>query len=221
MVNGPQNHFRSAYAGAIDRAEVDAGLRAYMLRVYNYMATGLAISGLIAWVIANVPAVTQVFYTPIGYTMSGNVAYSPTALGMIGMFAPLGVLLIASFAGRNWSAGTTQAMYWLFVALQGVSLSILLFAYTGESVVRVFFITAAAFGGLSLYGYTTKRDLTGVGHFMFMGLIGIVIASLVNIFIGSTALQFAISVIGVLVFVAFGEDAAGHLKRALASARGA
>ncbi|MCA8906524.1 MAG: Bax inhibitor-1/YccA family protein [Rhodospirillaceae bacterium] len=200
MVNGPQNHFRSAYAGAIDRAEVDAGLRAYMLRVYNYMATGLAISGLIAWVIANVPAVTQVFYTPIGYTMSGNVAYSPTALGMIGMFAPLGVLLIASFAGRNWSAGTTQAMYWLFVALQGVSLSILLFAYTGESVVRVFFITAAAFGGLSLYGYTTKRNLSAMGSFLIMGLIGLLVAAVVNMFLASSMLSFVISAAGVLIF---------------------
>ena len=200
MVQGPRNPYQSAYAGALDRAEVDAGLRAYMLRVYNYMGTGLAVSGLVAWLVANVPAVTQIFYVQVGVTLSGAPVYSPTMLGLIGMFAPLAILLFGVFAGRNWGAGTVQAMYWAFVGLQGIGLAILLMVYTGESVVRVFFITAAAFGGLSLYGYTTKKNLSGLGTFLIMGVIGLLIAMVVNIFLDSSTLQFIIASVGVLVF---------------------
>ena len=194
MINGSRDQFRSAYSGVIDRAEVDEGLRSYMLRIYNYMGTGLAVSGLVAWLIA---------HTSIGdmfFVMEGGQRLGFNLLGMIGMFAPLGLLLVASFAGRNWSARATQAMYWAFVALQGIGLSILLMVYTGESVVRVFFITAAAFGGLSLYGYTTKKNLSAMGSFMIMGLIGLIIASIVNIFLASSMLAFIIAAVGVLVF---------------------
>ena len=196
MALGPQNRSYAAYARTVDQVQIDAGLRQYMLRVYNYMATGLAVSGLVAWMVANVPAVTAIFYNvgPMGQVMGFS------ALGYVGMFAPLGLLLLAAFAGRGWSAGATQAMYWAFVALQGVGLSILLMVYTGDSVVRVFLITAAAFAGLSLYGYTTKRSLSAFGSFLIMGLIGLVIASIVNIFIASDMLGFVISAAGVLIF---------------------
>ena len=199
MALGPQNRYQAAYARPIDQAQIDVGLRQYMLRVYNYMATGLAISGVVAWMIANVPAVTQIFFT-VGFTSTGQAAIMPTTLGFIGMFAPLGLLLVAMFAGRNWGAGTIQGVYWAFVALQGIGLAIALMAYTGESVVRVFFITAGAFAGLSLYGYTTKRSLSRMGSFLIMGLIGLIIASIVNLFIFSDMLQFVIAAVGVLIF---------------------
>lgn len=196
MALGQPNRYTTApYGRTVDRAAIDVGLRQYMLRVYNYMATGLAISGLVAWIIANVPAVRQVFYT----TVDGQVV-GLSGLGMIGMFAPLILLFGAMYAVRSAKASTVQAIYWAFVALQGIGLSLLLQVYTGESVVRVFFITAAAFAGLSLYGYTTKRSLSAFGSFLVMGLIGLVIASVVNIFLGSEGLQFVISAAGVLIF---------------------
>ena len=169
-----------------DRAVVDQALRSYMLRVYNLMASGLLLSGIVAAVIAMSPAVQQVVFQP----------------GLVWLFilAPIGILFAMSFGINKWSAGTVQVMYWLMVAAFGVSLSTIFMAYTAESIVRVFFITAATFGAMSLYGYTTKRDLSGWGTSLFMGLIGILIASVVNIFIGSSMLQFVVSVIGVLVF---------------------
>lgn len=178
-----------------DAAEVDAGLRGYMLRVYNYLASGLLISGLVAMGVLYTPMVS-LFYqvAPNGQVMGLNM------LGMIAVFAPLALLFIAMFAAQKMSAGATQAFYWAFVALQGISLSTLLVVYTGESVVRVFFITAAAFAALSLYGYTTKRDLSGLGKFLFMGVIGLLIAMVVNMFMASTMMQFIISGVGVLVF---------------------
>lgn len=182
-----------ARAYGLDQARVDEGLRQHMLRIYNYMATGLAISGLVSWLIANTALQSLFFQT----TPDGRLGF--TALGMIGMFAPLGMLFLAMFV-RNMSAGATQAFYWAFVALQGVGLSILLMTYTSESVVRVFLITASAFAGLSLFGYTTKRNLSGFGQFLLMGLIGLIIAMVVNIFFPSSMLTFVISVAGVLIF---------------------
>ncbi|MFC3227131.1 Bax inhibitor-1/YccA family protein [Marinibaculum pumilum] len=169
-----------------DRAVVDQALRSYMLRVYNLMASGLLVSGIVAVVIAMSPAVQQVVFQP----------------GLVWLFilAPIGILFAMSFGINKWSAGTVQGMYWLMVAAFGVSLSTIFIAYTSESIVRVFFITAATFGAMSLYGYTTKRDLSGWGTFLFMGLIGILIASVVNIFLESSMLQFVVSVIGVLIF---------------------
>lgn len=198
MAFGPQNRFATWQGRTIDQAAIDVGLRQHMLRVYNLMATGLAISGLVAWLIAST-AFGSVFFHVVP-TYGGYGVLRPTLLGYIGMFAPLGILLIASFTAQRMSAGATQAMYWAFVALQGIGLSVLLQAYTGASVVRVFFITAGAFAGLSLYGYTTRRSLSGFGSFLVMGLIGLVIASIVNIFLASNMLQFVIAAAGVLIF---------------------
>ncbi len=179
----------------VDQAEMDLGLRDYMLRVYNYMATGLAVSGLVAWLVANT-ALQGVFFSVNPQT--GMVG--PNILGLIGMFGPLGLLFAMMFMAQKSSAATLQAMYWAFVALQGISLSLILMMYTGESVMRVFFITAASFAGLSLFGYTTKRDLSGFGSFLVMGLIGLLIAMVVNIFVASSMMMFVISAAGVLIF---------------------
>ncbi len=174
-------------ATAAERTAIDRGLRAYMLRVYNYMASGVALSGIVAALMASSPALMQAIYG--------------TGLQWVVMLAPLGFILVLSFGVNRLSAAATQALFWAFAAVMGASLSWIFLAFTGTSIVRVFFITTATFGAMSLYGYTTKRDLTGMGTFMFMGLIGIIIASVVNIFLASSALDFAISVIGVLVFV--------------------
>jgi FtsH-binding integral membrane protein len=159
-------------ATTVDQTTFDAGLRAHMVRVYNYMASGLALSGIVAFAVANVPA----------------------------MLAPLGLLLLVSFRAAKMSVTAIQAVYWAVTALMGVSLSVLLMRYTDASVARTFFVTAAAFGGLSLYGYTTKRDLTAMGKFLFMGLVGILLAGLVNMIWPSGTMSFIISVAGVLIF---------------------
>jgi hypothetical protein len=184
---------------ATTAAVLDAGLRAYMLRVYNWMSSGLLLTGIVAYAIAHTGAM-DAFY-PLVQTMSGRLMRQPTALAYIAMFAPLGFVLVLSFGVNRLSTTTVQALFWLFCAAMGASLTSIFVVYTGESIVRVFFITAATFAATSLYGYTTKSDLTKMGSFMMMGLFGIIIASLVNIFMQSSALQFAISIIGVVVFV--------------------
>ncbi|MEM9221016.1 MAG: Bax inhibitor-1/YccA family protein [Pseudomonadota bacterium] len=182
---------------------IDQGLRSYMLRVYNYMALGLVVTGLASlgtFALAVSAAPTQyalgngIFLTDFGAALYGS------PLRWVVMLAPLGFILAISFGIQRMSLSTTQMVFWAFAAVMGVSISSIFLVYTAESIVRVFFITAAAFGALSLYGYTTKKDLSGWGSFLFMGLIGIIIAALVNLFLQSSALQFAISVIGVLVF---------------------
>jgi FtsH-binding integral membrane protein len=182
-------------AGTIGQAQIDEGLRAHMLRVYNYMATGLAVSGFVAWILANT-AVGGVFYQ---YTPTGRFA-GLNILGWVAVFAPLGMILLASFMASRMTAATTQLFYWTYVALQGVSIGMLMQVYTGESFYRVFFITGAAFAGLSLFGYTTKKNLSGFGNFLMVGLIGIVLLSVVNIFVGSSMLHFIIGIVGILVF---------------------
>ncbi|MBM3512520.1 MAG: Bax inhibitor-1/YccA family protein [Alphaproteobacteria bacterium] len=174
-----------------EAAEIDAGLRAYMLRVYNYMASGLLLSGVVALTVAGNESISSLFYqsTQRGYTYTG--------LGWITVLAPIGLLFAMN--GRR-SAGALQGMYWTFVALMGVGLASAMMIYTGVSVARTFFITAGSFGALSLFGYTTKKDLSGFGSFLFMGLIGIVIAGVVNIFLGSAMVHFVISSLGVLIF---------------------
>jgi uncharacterized protein len=167
-------------------AEIDAGLRAHMQRVYGYMAGGLALTGLVAYA-----AAVSGFYQAI----------AGTALIWIVMLAPLGFVLALSFGIQRMSAGTAMLLFWIYATVMGLSLGGIFLVYTGTSIARVFFITAATFGAMSLYGYTTNADLSRMGSFLLMGLIGLVIASLVNIFIGSSALQFAISIIGVIVFV--------------------
>jgi FtsH-binding integral membrane protein len=165
---------------------IDVGLREYMLRVYNYMGSGLALTGIVAYV-----AAFSGFYE--------SIRHSP--LIFLVMLAPLGIVMWMSYGIQRMQASTAQMVFWLFSGLMGLSLASVFLYFTGTSIARVFFITAGTFGAMSLYGYTTQRDLSQFGSFLFMGLIGIVIAGVVNIFIGSTALQFAISVIGVLVFV--------------------
>jgi uncharacterized protein len=167
-------------------AEIDAGLRAHMQRVYGYMAGGLALTGLVAYA-----AAVSGFYQAI----------AGTALIWIVMLAPLGFVLALSFGIQRMSAGTAMLLFWIYAAVMGLSLGGIFLVYTGTSIARVFFITAATFGAMSLYGYATNADLSRMGSFLLMGLIGLVIASVVNIFIGSSALQFAISIIGVIVFV--------------------
>lgn len=184
---------------------IDEGLRAYMLGVYNYMTLGLAITGLLAigtmmLATTNDPsaAVAQLgngaMITSLGAALYGS------PLKWVVMLAPLGMVLFLSFRIQHMSASTAQMTFWVYAALMGVSLSSIFLVYTGASIAKVFFITAATFGAMSLYGYTTKKDISGWGSFLFMGLIGIIIASIVNLFLGSDALSFAISVIGVLVF---------------------
>jgi FtsH-binding integral membrane protein len=181
---------------AADAGVVDAGLRAYMLRVYNYMLVGLTLTGITAWTVANVPSVAALFYQQ--NAMTGR--FGLTLLGWVALLAPLGLVMALSWGIQRMSLSTAQALFWGYAGLVGVSLAPILWVYTGTSVAQVFFITAATFGAMSLYGYTTRRDLSGFGSFLFMGLIGIIIASLVNMFLLSSMMAWVISIIGVLVF---------------------
>ena len=184
-------------AGTVaDQAAYDVGLRAHMVRVYNYMASGLALSGIVAFALFNFSELAALFFQ-----VQGNRVVGLNVLGWVAIFAPLGLLLLVSFRAQSMSLGAVQAVYWAVTALMGVSLSLLLFRYTGASVARTF-VTAAAFGALSLYGYTTKRDLSAWGKFLFMGLIGLILAGLVNMFWPSGTLSFIISAVGVLIFSA-------------------
>ena len=179
-----------------DQVAIDAGLRAYMIRVYNYMTAGVALTGLVAWFAFNA-AVTQ---TGAGLELTSFAIFGSPLMWVL-VLAPLGLVMLLSFGINRLSAGTALTLFFVYAGLLGLSLASIFLVYTGASITRVFFISAATFGAMSLYGYTTKRDLTGVGSFMFMGLIGIIIASLVNLFLQSSGLYWAISVIGVLIFV--------------------
>ncbi len=190
-------------APAIDQAQYDIGLRSHMLRVYNYMASGLALSGIVAMLVFSVPALNALFIKTIvlsnGRTMMGGL----TILGWIAVLAPIGLILYSAFRASTMSTRSAQVVFWAIVALNGVGFTVLLYRYTGASLARTFFITAAAFAALSLYGYTTKRSLSGMGTFLFMGLIGIMIAGIVNIFVQSSMMSFIISAVGVLIFAGF------------------
>lgn len=198
MADFDRNYQAQMQTGArAETAAIDEGLRAYMLSVYNYMAGGIALTGIVAYVtfmfaVERTGAGTQL-------TEFGQFMFTSPFRWVV-MLAPLGMVFLMSARVARMSAGGAQMAFWAFASLMGLSLASIFMVYTGESISRVFFITAAAFGGLSLYGYTTKKDLSGWGSFLIMGLIGIIIASLVNIFLASSALQFAVSVIGVLVF---------------------
>jgi FtsH-binding integral membrane protein len=223
MSNFDRDVATAEYGRPLTRAEaavVDAGLRAYMLRVYNYMVLGLAITGFAALGIyllsvtgdpANAAYVLRggrllpatvgmavqsrdILLTSIGYVMF----FSP--LKWVVFLAPLGLVFLLSFRVDSMSPTAAQVTFWIYAGLVGLSLGSIFLVYTHTSIVRVFFITAASFGALSLWGYTTQRDLTGLGSFLIMGLFGIIIASLVNIFLGSNTLQWVISVVGVLIF---------------------
>ena len=173
-----------------ERVSIDQGLRSYMLGIYNYMSLGLAMTGIVAYLASTSPELMRTIY--------GNE--ESHLLRWIVMLAPIGFVFFLSFRISQIKASTAQLLFWIYAALMGLSLSFIFLLYTGMSISRVFFITAGTFAGMSLYGYTTKKDLTGWGSFLFMGLIGILIASLVNLFLASSALQFAISIIGVLIF---------------------
>ena len=179
---------------------MDEGLRAYMLKVYNYMATGVLLTGIIALLSFKMSVITDANGSIVSLTDFGNALYL-SGLKWIVMLAPLGVVFYMSFGIRKMSAAKAQTTFWIFAALMGLSLSSILLVYTGLSVTRVFYITSATFGAMSIYGYTTKRDLTKLGSFLFMGLIGIIIASVVNMFLKSAAMYWIISYLGVLIFI--------------------
>ena len=174
---------------------MDAGLRAHMLRVYNYMVGALALTGAVAYGVANTPALLNMIYQ-----VAPNGALQPTILGWIVMLAPIGLVLLLSMRINHMSQSAAQATFWGYAALVGASLASILIAYTGASVAMTFFVTAGTFGAMSLWGYTTKRDLTGFGSFLFMGLIGILLASLANMFFKSPVVDFVVSILGVLIF---------------------
>ncbi|UAK23997.1 Bax inhibitor-1/YccA family protein [Sphingomonas nostoxanthinifaciens] len=180
---------RTTNVGAREAA-YDAGLRSYMLSVYNYMASGVLLTGVVALLFANSPYMSMLF-TPQG---------RPSGLGWIVMLAPLGVVMWLSFGINRITETTAKALFWAYAVLMGLSLSTVLLVYTGASVAQTFFASAAAFGALSLYGYTTKKDLSGFGSFLIMGVIGIMVAMLINMFLRSTGLDLAISILGVLLF---------------------
>jgi FtsH-binding integral membrane protein len=211
MSDFDRNAAAAQYGAPLTRAEaavVDEGLRAYMLRIYNYMVLGLAITGFAALGIYMLSVTTDptlayqgarplargMYLTQIGYYLFA----SPLKWAVI--LAPLGLVFFLSFRIQNMRPATAQITFWIYAALVGVSLASIFMIYTHTSITRVFFITAASFGALSLWGYTTQRDLSGWGSFLIMGLFGIIIASLVNIFVASSMLQWVISVVGVLVF---------------------
>ncbi|MDR3475567.1 MAG: Bax inhibitor-1/YccA family protein [Devosia sp.] len=193
-------------ARAGSAAVVDQGLRTYLLRVYNYMGLGLVVTGLVSYftfaAATTTDAANAVAQVGSGLylTSLGAAIYTGPLMWLI-VFAPLAFVMVLSFGINKMSAGAAQLTFWAFAAVMGLSLSSIFLTYTGTSIARVFFISAATFGAMSLYGYTTKRDLTAVGSFLFMGLIGIVLASVVNMFVASSALSFGISILGVLIFV--------------------
>jgi uncharacterized protein len=197
MADLDRRYAQGTTVGRTEAGVVDQGLRSYMIRVYNYMASGVAITGVVAYLIYAM----SVEHTAAGLQLTafGSFIFA-SAFRWVVIFAPLAMVFFISARINAMSVGAAQIAFWIFAALMGASISSIFIIYSGESIARVFFITAASFGALSLWGYTTSKDLTGWGSFLFMGLIGVIIASLVNLFIGSTAVQFAVSVVGVLVF---------------------
>ena len=182
---------------------IDEGLRAYMLKVYNYMASGILITGFISLILFQFSGGYAIQVTSMGITGTnsfGDLIYKSPLMWVL-MLAPLGVVFYMSFGIRKMSASKAQTTFWIFAALMGASLSSIFLIYTGASITRVFFITSATFGAMSIYGYTTKRDLTKLGSFLMMGLFGIIIASIVNMFMKSTMMYYVISILGVLIFV--------------------
>lgn len=174
-------------------AAVDAGLRSYMQKVYNFMAGGLCVTALAAWIVANTSLINLFFnVSPQGITLSG--------FGWLAFIAPLVMVFAFNWVVNSGTAKQVQLLFWSYAALMGISLTPIFLLYTQSSLVRVFLITAGAFGALSLYGYTTKRDLSGMGSFLYMGLFGLIIATLVNLFLKSSGLDWALSIIGVGIF---------------------
>jgi FtsH-binding integral membrane protein len=186
-MNSSARYGREQVPGRLDQTVIDEGLRQHMLRVYNYMGLGLVLTGVVAVVVGTTPALyVPIFSTPLKWVV---------------ILAPLAFVFLFAFRIQTISASGAQMLFWAFCAIMGLSLASIFLVFTGTSIARTFFIAAAMFGATSLYGYTTKRDLSQFGSFLIMGLIGVVIASLVNLFLASSALQFIVSVVGILVFV--------------------
>ena len=183
---------------AVDQAYIDEGLRAHMLRIYNYMSAALALTGIVAWFGASSGIYVSLASTPLIYVI---------------MLAPLGVVFYFASRINNMTVSRAQSVFWIFAGLMGLSLSYIFLAYTGTAIFQTFFITAGAFAGLSIWGYTTKKDLSAMGTFLIMGLIGIIIASVVNMFIGSAQLHFIVSVLGVIIFAGLTAWDTQKLKR--------
>jgi FtsH-binding integral membrane protein len=201
----PMSDFDRNYAsatrgvGAGRAVAIDAGLRAYMIRVYNYMATGVALTGVVAWLTYQAAVVTNANGTIVGLTSFGQAIYGGPATIVL-LLGTLGLVMFISFRIQHLQPTTALALFMAYAALLGLALSSVFLAYTGASITRVFFISAASFGALSLYGYTTQRNLSAFGSFLIMGLFGLMLALIVNIFLKSTGLDFIISVLGVLIF---------------------
>jgi FtsH-binding integral membrane protein len=183
-MNDPFFRSGSGVAG-LDRVTFDVGLRAHMQRVFGYMAGGLAVTGLLSWVVANTPLAQIIFGSPLRW---------------VAMLLPLAFILVMNFKMQSISASGLKILFWLFCASMGISMASIFLVFTGASVARAFFITASTFGTMALWGYTTKRDLTSMGAFLMMGVIGLMIASLVNIFLMSSGLQWVVSIAGVAIF---------------------
>ena len=194
------NKQTSTTRSSASEAIIDQGLRAYMLKVYNYMATGILLTGIVALITFKMAVTTDASGAIVGLEPLGQAIYL-SGLKWVVMLAPLGVVFYMSFGINKMTASKAQGTFWVFAALMGLSLSSIFLIYTGASITRVFFITSGTFGAMSIYGYTTKRDLTKFGSFLMMGLIGIIIASVVNMFMQSTMMHFVISILGVLIFV--------------------
>jgi FtsH-binding integral membrane protein len=196
---------RYTQATTVGRTDVDEGLRAYMLGVYNYMAAGVALTGIVAYLVFAMAVTTDpgaaAATLPNGKMLTSfGVAIFTTPLRWVLFLAPVAFVFFFAFKANSMSVGAARTSFWVYAALVGASLSSILLVFTSTSIANVFFISAASFAALSIWGYTTKKDISGWGSFLFMGLIGVIIASVVNIFMQSSAMQFAISVIGVLVF---------------------
>jgi FtsH-binding integral membrane protein len=191
MANNVDPRLAAFRAQAQGDAGFDAGLRSYMLSIYNYMASAVLLTGIVALLVYSTPALFAVFFNQVG---------SPTIMGWVAMLSPLAIILAMNFGLNRMSETSLKGLFWGFAALMGVSMSVIFARYTGASIAQTFFVTAASFAGLSLYGYTTKKDLSAMGRFLMMGLIGIIVASIANIFIGSSGLQLAVNILGVLIF---------------------
>ena len=199
MAQTPNSYQQGAGVARTGTA-IDEGLRSYMLGVYNYMAAGIAVTGLVAYALFAMAVTTDPGTGAKALTSLGAVLYT-SPLRWVLMFAPLAFVIFFSVRANSMSLSAVQTLFWVFSALMGASLSIIFLVYAGTSIARVFFVTAAAFAALSIYGYTTKKDLTGWGSFLFMGVVGIIIAAIVNlIFLQSSAVQFAVSSLAVLIF---------------------
>ncbi len=200
MSDSERNYLTAQDDDAGRAIAIDAGLRAYMVRVYNYMAAGVALTGVVAWLTYQAAVVTDANGT-VGLTSFGQTIFSGPAVIMM-MLGTLGLVMFLSFRIQYLQPAIALAVFMVYAALLGLMLSSVFLAYTGASVTRVFFISAASFGALSLYGYTTQRSLSAIGSFLIMGMVGLLIAMVVNFFLKSSGLDFAISAVGVLIFAA-------------------